>query len=253
MPPQLKKAIAYIRVSTERQGKHGNGLDLQVTAIQEFARQEGFQIVDTFRDATSGMGEHLFSDRPGVMEACELSRVKRWPIIVDGLDRFARNTVVLEQVIADRRLTVISCRRGESRSHATIMAEAARAQREGELISENTRRALQKLKEQGVRLGNPTNLEEAQRKGVESNKARANQLTRELAPVIQELRQGGKKTAQAIAEGLNQQGHRTPRGELWKGTNVRRLIKQVDELAITQRATAEAERYKDNPDWGAFA
>lgn len=253
MTKQFKKAIAYLRVSTESQEKDGYGFELQRAAIQEFARHEGFTITRTFRDAQSGMGEDSLINRPGAVEAYQLSRLKGWPIIVDGLDRFSRNTATIEKLNDDRRLKIISCRRGEGGSHATIMAAAARAEGEGKRISETTKSALKKLKEQGVRLGNPKNLEEAQAKGVATNKARADTLTRELAPVIQELRQDGKTTAQAIAEGLNQRGYHTPRGERWKDTNVRRLIKQVDVLRIAQKAAAEAEPYKGNKLWGEFA
>ncbi|GJD56781.1 hypothetical protein MTDSW087_01401 [Methylobacterium dankookense] len=103
------------------------------------------------------------------------------------------------------------------------------------------------------RLGNPTNLPEAQAKGAEANKARADREVRELMPLVQQLRQAGKEKAHEIAEGLNAMGRQTSRGESWKPTNIRRLSKQVDELEAAQRAAEEAKRYEGNPSWGAFS
>jgi hypothetical protein len=50
----MKTAIAYIRVSTQKQGKSGLGLEAQQALIQRFADQEGLQIVETFTEVQSG-------------------------------------------------------------------------------------------------------------------------------------------------------------------------------------------------------
>lgn len=253
MPKPPKKAIAYLRVSTQKQGDEGHGFELQLTRIREFARLSGYEIVQTFNDAQSGMGEDSVRDRPGVKDAVVLSKREGWPIIVDGLDRFSRNTKVLEEMIAAGKLTVISAKAGKGASRAVIMAEAARGQREGELISQNTRRALQERKAQGMKLGNPTNLPEAQAKGSQANRDKAEGQARTLLPVIQQLRQAGRTTAQEIAEGLNELGHQTPRGEAWKDTNIRRVLARVDEVVSAEKEAQDARRYEGNPAWGAFA
>ena len=62
----MKSAIAYIRVSTQKQGKSGLGLEAQQALIQRFADQEGFQIAQTFTEVQSG------KDSPN-------GRSRRWP------------------------------------------------------------------------------------------------------------------------------------------------------------------------------
>ncbi|MFG5121735.1 recombinase family protein [Methylorubrum sp. POS3] len=252
MSKTLKPAIAYLRVSTLKQGEEGHGFELQMTRIREFARHAGYEVVETFRDAHTGMGEGSVKERPGAIEAIRFSHTHSCPIIVDGLDRFSRNTKRLEELITQGKLTVISAKSGNGASRAVIMGEAARGQREGELISQSTKRALQKLKEQGIQLGNRTNLPEAQAMGATANKAKADKLARALLPDIQTLRQAGKKTAQEIAGGLNELGRRTSRGELWKATNIRRVLARADELMGTQKHQEQAKRYDKNPLWGAF-
>ncbi|NEU14438.1 recombinase family protein [Methylobacterium sp. BTF04] len=248
MKQTLRPAIAYTRVSTQKQEEAGNGHDLQMTRIREFARHAGYRIVQTFRDAETGMGEDSIRGRKGVMDAISFSREKKLTILVDGLDRFARNVEAIEEAIMGGRLKVLSCKSGEGASHAVLMAEAARAQHEGELISINTKRALKKLKEEGVQLGNPTNLEEAQVKGAAVNRDGALERARELAPVISKLREEGRTTAKEIADGLNLRGLRTARGEDWNEGNVRRLLQRVAEI---HRAQEEA-KDQENPNWGMW-
>jgi DNA invertase Pin-like site-specific DNA recombinase len=65
----MKTAIAYIRVSTQKQGKSGLGLEAQQALIQRFADQEGIQIVQTFTEVQSGKDEGTSSqatDRPAI-------------------------------------------------------------------------------------------------------------------------------------------------------------------------------------------
>ena len=248
MSKPLKPAIAYLRVSAQGQHENGDGIELQQTRIYEFARHFGYEIVQEFSDAHFCKDDHISrQNRPGAFEASLLASRNGYPIIVDELSYFARNTNVLGQLIADGRLTVIDAKMGVSVSRVVKAGEAARAQHEREMISVSTKSALQKLKEQGVRLGNPTNLEEAQTKGAAKNKERAQSLARELAPVIQELRRGGRETAQEIADGLNEQGYQASRGNPWKTTNIRRLISRVDALIGVRKLGDEVELYKDNP------
>jgi hypothetical protein len=57
----MQTAIAYVRVSTDRQGRSGLGLEAQKSAIQRFAEQEGFEITQNFTEVQSGKDD----DQPG--------------------------------------------------------------------------------------------------------------------------------------------------------------------------------------------
>jgi DNA invertase Pin-like site-specific DNA recombinase len=249
---KTKQAIAYIRVSTRGQGEHGNGLDLQITRIEAYAREAGYELVTTFRDVQSGAGEDSTQNRPGIREAISFSQKTGFPIIVDGLDRFARNTKKLEELVLSGKLRVISAMTGEGAPRAVMIGEAARAQAERDLISQTTKEALQRKRREGVILGNTKNLDEAQQKGAASNKAKADQQTRELAPVVKEICAPGKVTKEAIANELNRLGHRTARGGLWDKDKVRRLLDRIAELEKQQEIERQKEQYRDNPQWGIF-
>lgn len=243
----LRPVIAYTRVSTKKQGREGHGLELQTVAIKAFAEAEGYQIVDSFTDTDTGMGEDSIRERPGVNAAINLSRQKGCPILVSRLDRFSRDTATVEDYVFKQGVKLIGCQE-EGASHAVIVSIAARAQCEGELISRNTKRALQELKSRGVLLGNRKNLDKAQKKGAATNKALAEQRTQEMLPVIQELREAGRMSARAIAEGLNLKGLRTPQGREWTAINVRFLLNKVVALLNAQ----EHAKNLENDDWGRW-
>ena len=50
----MQSAISYVRVSTEKQGRSGLGIEAQRNAISRFAGAEGFQIVDEFVEVETG-------------------------------------------------------------------------------------------------------------------------------------------------------------------------------------------------------
>jgi DNA invertase Pin-like site-specific DNA recombinase len=92
------------------------------------------------------------------------------------------------------------------------------------LISARTRDALAAAKARGVRLGNRTNLGEAQRRAVEARKAKADQGAANILPVIEEVRRQGAGSLRQIADALNARGLRTPSGAEWSAMAVKRVL-----------------------------
>jgi DNA invertase Pin-like site-specific DNA recombinase len=61
---KTKKIVTYVRVSTERQGRSGLGLDAQRAAIESFAEIEGFEIAAEFVEVETGKGADALDRRP---------------------------------------------------------------------------------------------------------------------------------------------------------------------------------------------
>ncbi|MCK7611126.1 recombinase family protein [Roseibium sediminicola] len=246
--PKKTPAIAYTRVSTKRQKDQGAGLDLQMTSIEAFADRAGFEIVDRFSDAHTGVGEDSIKNRPGIIAALNRQRETRYPILVDNFDRISRNTNSIQRLASEGRLHVIACRNDHSDKAAVMIAETSYAQARAERISKSTKRGLQMARERGVTLGNTKNLKEAQKKGAEANRAKAEAFDKELAPIVSEITADRKLSRAEVAAELNKRGLTTSRGKPWSANNIRRLL---DRIQSTEETKAR-EAYESDPNWGAF-
>jgi len=85
----MKPAIAYIRASTQKQGKSGLGMDAHRAAIARFADQEGIEVRETFVETRSGKDDD--QRRPKLAAALEAARKAKAPIVVAKLDRLSRD------------------------------------------------------------------------------------------------------------------------------------------------------------------
>lgn len=97
---QTKRAVGYIRVSTERQADEGLGLEVQEHAIRSWCKSAGVRLVAVVRD--EGLSGTLEAqDRPGLAEALSMiANNDADVIVVHRLDRLARTLTVQEAVLA---------------------------------------------------------------------------------------------------------------------------------------------------------
>lgn len=101
---------------------------------------------------------------------------------------------------------------------------AALAEKERAMIADRTRVALAAKKAAGAKLGNRTNLREAQAKGAAAGAEAADAFAANVLPIIREMQRAGVTTPRKIAEALNARGIRTARGGAWYGSTVRNVL-----------------------------
>lgn len=231
-PHRLKEAVAYTRVSTEKQGQSGVGLEGQQAAIRKAAELLGFQIQEWYSDIGSGRHVDSLAKRDGVRQAIQHAMSRRIPILVEGLSRFSRDAETVEQLVRDTRIEIICAKEGSMADPVVLASRAARAQHEGDLISQKTKSALKALKDNGVRLGNPTNLAEAQRLGGQANKQRSLDFIRNLADALISLGASGM-TAPQIVRVLNDNKIPTSRGNLWTVATLYPVLRKIRALGQT--------------------
>ena len=242
-----KQAVAYVRVSTERQGEEGIGLEGQRAAIRAYADAAGIHIIEWFKDVASGRGERNLESREGLQNALKLAAAQNADILVDGLDRLSRLTKTIEHIFRDRNVMVISVSEGQTHDPLVIASRAARAEAEGDEISRRTREALRRKKAAGIPLGNRTNLPEAQKLGAQSNKRRSDNKAAELADAISR-HQWENLSVPALAEALNGIGLASGRRQPWTAAALRRPLAKARQL-LQRRQEAD---YRENPDYGRF-
>ncbi len=124
-----------------------------------------------------------------------------------------------------------------------LHVHAALAEKERRMVSERTRAALAVRKAQGARLGNRTNLADAQALGAARTAGAARRFAENAAPVIREIRNSGVASLRGIAAVLNARGVRTARGGRWAATRVSAVLARAGsriEVARSRRAPSDA-------------
>jgi DNA invertase Pin-like site-specific DNA recombinase len=220
------KWISYLRVSTDRQGASGLGLEAQRASVAGYLNGGNWNLIKEFVEVESGKK----SDRPQLEAALQACRLHGAKLVIARLDRLSRDAHFLlgldkagvDFVAADmpyaNRLTV------------GIMALVAEEERKH--ISSNTKAALQAAKARGVRLGGyRAGAKPSARTHALSAAAiqrRADGRAADIAPTIKALQAAGATSLRAIAAGLNEQGIPTARGGgQWSAVQVQRVLERL--------------------------
>jgi DNA invertase Pin-like site-specific DNA recombinase len=140
--------VAYYRVSTQRQGASGLGLEAQQEAVRGFTK--GGTIVAEVVEVESGKR----NDRPKLAEALALCRKTKATLIIAKLDRLARNVAFVSNLM-ESGVDFVAVDFPQA-NRLTVHILAAIAEHEAAMISQRTRAALQAAKARGKRLGGPT-------------------------------------------------------------------------------------------------
>jgi DNA invertase Pin-like site-specific DNA recombinase len=217
----------YMRVSTDKQGITGLGMDAQREAVGRYVQNRG-HIIGEFIEVESGK-KH--KNRPQLLAALAECRRRRAVLLIARLDRLARNVAFIANLMdSDVEFLAVDMPHA---NRLTIHILAAVAEHEREMISQRTKAALAAAKARGKKLGNP-NYQEAL--------ARARAALGYKPPAAQTLdmmahwRLSGETLAR-IADNLNAMDVRTPQGFRWYGSSVRAAILRYTDLPETPRAT----------------
>jgi DNA invertase Pin-like site-specific DNA recombinase len=219
----MRPVVSYIRVSTGKQGKSGLGVEAQREAIARFAAAEGLDLLTEFVEVESGKGSDALDRRPRLAEALAKAKRAKAPVVVAKLCRLSRDVAFISGLMA-QRVPFIVAELGADADPFMLHIYAALAEKERALIADRTRAALAQKKAQGTRLGNRTNLKEAQAKGVETNRKAADSFASNVLPLVRQIQAAGAITHRAIAQALNARGIRTSRGGVWHDSTVRNLL-----------------------------
>jgi DNA invertase Pin-like site-specific DNA recombinase len=218
--------VAYYRVSTNKQGKSGLGLEAQRAAVANYLNGGNWRIVAEFTEVESGKR----SDRPQLDKALAAARSRRVPLVVAKVDRLTRSVGFLSRLLdagVDVRFADLPAIEGAT-GKFILQQMAAVAELEAGMISARTKAALAAAKRRGVQLGGfrgHNNLGSRERKAaLAAKREKTQQWASDIAPIVKELQASGAVTLVAIADGLNERSVPTARGGQWSATQVMRLL-----------------------------
>jgi DNA invertase Pin-like site-specific DNA recombinase len=223
--PMSSQAIAYCRVSTQKQGRSGLGIEAQREAIARFAQAEGISLIGEHVEVETGKGADALDRRPQLAMALAEARRAKCPVVVAKLDRLSRDVAFISGLMA-QRVPFVVAELGVDADPFMLHLYAALAEKERSLVSQRTRAALAAKKAQGVKLGNPRNASEAALKGRRAQVEAADQFAADILPIIESIRAAGASTLKHVAEALNNRGIRTARGGRWHASTVKNLLER---------------------------
>lgn len=219
----MSKIVAYLRVSTDRQGKAGNGIEAQRAAIAAFAAANGYEIATEFVETETGKGADALDRRPRLSAALDKAkdvgrREKRSgpvPVVVSKLDRLSRDVHFVSGLMSNR-VPFIVTELGADVDPFMLHLYAAFAEKERNLISQRTKAALAAKKARGEPLGSPK-LAEARQIAHAALIREADAFAANVRPILESL---GDISANAKAKALNERNVPTPRGGKWTARSV---------------------------------
>ena len=217
--------VAYFRVSTDKQGRSGLGLEAQEAAVMGWLNGGQWELLEKFLEQESGKRH---DNRPELRAALDLCRRRKATLVIAKLDRLTRNAAFLGNLL-ESGVKFVAVDNANA-TPLTIRILAAVAQEEREQISNRTKAALQAKKARGALLGfaNPerqgkTAKEAARIRGDRISKD-AQRFAANTLPVIAEIQRAGIASLSGIAKALNARGVPTARGTSWYPSSVKNLV-----------------------------
>ena len=206
--------IAYLRVSTQRQGQSGLGIEAQREAVEQHASKVSEPIIATFTEIESG----TLKDRPELAAALRECRRTKSILLIARLDRLSRSLSFIAQLLE----AGVEIRAADMPEANRMMLQmlAVFAEHERRLISERTKAALAAAKARGVKLG--TNGKRLARKHHEEAAA----FAQSIAPIILPIA-ARNLSLRGIAEELNAIGLVSRGGGKWHPGSVSRVLSRV--------------------------
>lgn len=225
MSAHFGKFVSYFRVSTDRQGTSGLGLEAQRHAVDVYLNGGPWKMVAEFTEVESGKR----ADRPELAKAIAACKKHKAKLVIAKLDRLSRNLAFIAALM-DSGVEFIATDNPHA-NKLTIHILAAVAQHEREAISQRTKEALAAAKARGKKLGGP-NIAEARQRSLAARQRHADVFVANVRPIIREIQESGITSLRGVARALNARGVKTSRGSAqWTGVQVSAALQRGSERA----------------------
>lgn len=218
--------VSYLRVSTDRQGRSGLGLEAQRQAVSDYLNGGSWDLIAEVIEVESG-GRN---DRPQLQAAIEKCRAYGAKLVVAKIDRLTRDAAFLLN-LRDAGIDFVAADMPDA-NRLTVGIMALVAEQEREAISQRTKAALAAAKARGTQLGAYRGGQFVGRVGTKDDAQRATEgrirkadaFALGVRTALQDMDPDGSASLSAIARRLTKQGVPTPSGHgNWTAAAVSRL------------------------------
>lgn len=217
------KFVAYFRVSTDRQGKSGLGLDAQRERITTYLNGGNWSLIGEYTEVESGR----MNERPALANAIKLCKKEKATLVVATLDRLTRDLAFGAQLLNDTKVKFV-CADYPEATRELLQMRMVFAEWEARKIGERTKAALAELKKKGVKLGSPSPMI-GSKAGSKRLVEKADLYAERVGPVVRDIiKKTGARTLRDIAQALSDREVETPRGNTeWAASQVSNLMKRI--------------------------
>ena len=217
---QTNRYVLYFRVSTQKQGRSGLGLDAQKRDIDLYLEnysEQPYEILGTFKDIQSGAD----NDRPELKKAIKLAKKTKSILLVQKICRLSRRVSFIASLIEDKDLDFKVAQMPFADKFQLHIYSALNEQ-EKDFISSRTKNALRSWKERNPdkKLGAPVHHIKALAK---ARRAKALKEAKRIEGLIVPLKQQGK-SLRVICDVLNNSGITTSKGRSFYPSKVSRTL-----------------------------
>lgn len=211
--------VTYYRVSTQKQGTSGLGLEAQRSAVANYLARSSKTVLAEFVEIETGKGANALDRRPQLRMALELCKKHGATLLIAKLDRLARNVHFVSGLI-ETGVDFIAADMPNA-NKVMIQMHAVMSEWERDQISERTKAALASAKARGVVLGatGPANL----KRNIEERQKAAKRFKERLKPVLDGFQAQGL-TRRTMVGKLNDLNIKAPMGGTWSLGQVQRLF-----------------------------
>ena len=221
----MKTCVIYARKSTNDKGnaaRQANSLDVQISVLRDFARQNDCLVEKVFVESASGRDDN----RQVFQQALDYSRTQNTLILCYRLDRLSRSNSFYSRIKSDLhrfRIAQLGWREPDEFIVNLLLAVAAN---ESKILGLRISQTIQHLKKNDPdrKFGNPNIRTTAVPAALKVRKANARAFNQKISSLLKELNEVGYATLQAKADRLNELGITTRRNASWTRSSVRRVL-----------------------------
>ncbi len=211
--------VTYYRVSTQRQGASGLGLEAQRHTVEQYLTRSAGTALASFTEVETGKGSNALEKRPQLRLALETCKKTGATLLIAKLDRLARNVHFVSGLL-ETGVDFVAADMPNA-NKVMIQMYAVMSEWERDHISELTKSALAAAKARGVVLGatGPANLKTCN----DQRQQKAREFREKLRPVLDGMVSQALSRRAMVAR-LNDLGIKAPMGGAWTLGQVQRLI-----------------------------
>lgn len=241
IPKTLKpyrKAVGYIRTSTEKQNEGDYALRRQAERIRESCAKAGLDLVSIYEDVCSAVDPHSLARRSGLQDATSRAMQENAVLVVPNAPRLFRNVEAAKHWLKTVDCPVFSIRDNRIMSRQELLDAIAKGEQNVEKLRQATSDALAQKRSQGTKLGSPGNKAAATKASARSRHLRSDETVDEMVRIMLEDPAYYDLGHRGFADLLNRRGILSGQNRPWTAESVKRQ-RRLARKRIAEQAELE--------------